>query len=86
MNYEMGAQKIAGLTVLTILCFLLFRSVCAAANPVSLGDLFRLLLVLGLLSLSWRAALICSRRQHWPNVFVLGLAVLTLRCLHGGAL
>jgi hypothetical protein len=79
MNYEMGAQKIAGLTVLTILCSYYFDLYAPQRIPFHWEIYFRLLLVLGLLSFILAGgSYLFPKTAIGPNVFVLGLAVLTV--------
>ena len=78
MNYEMGAQKIAGLTLLTILCSYYFDLYAPQRIPFRWEIHFRLLLVLGLLSF-----ILAAISYFFPeitlgrNVLVLGIMVLT---------
>ncbi len=78
MNYEMGAQKIVALTVLTILCSYYFDLYAPQRIPYRWEIHFRLLLVLG--SLSFLLAItdyLFPEITIGRNVLVLGLTVLT---------
>ncbi len=78
MNYEMGAQKIAALTVLTILCSYYFDLYAPQRIPYRWEIHFRLLLVLGSLSFILAAtSYLFPEITIGRNVLVLGLTVLT---------
>jgi sugar transferase (PEP-CTERM system associated) len=78
MSYEMGAQKIAGLTLLTILCSYYFDLYAPQQIPFRWEIYFRLLLVLGVLSFILAAiSYLFPEITIGRNVLVLGLIVLT---------
>jgi sugar transferase (PEP-CTERM system associated) len=78
MNYEMGAQKIAALTVLTVLCSYYLDLYAPQRIPFRWEIHFRLLLVLGTLSFILAAVTyLFPEITIGRNVLVLGLTVLT---------
>lgn len=78
MNYEMGIQKIAGFTVLTILCSYYFDLYAPHRIPFRWEIHFRLLMVLGVLSFILAAlSYLFPEISIGRNVLVLGITVLT---------
>lgn len=78
MSYEMGAHKIAGLTVLTLLCSYYFDLYAPQRLPFRWEIYFRLLLVMGVLSFILAGVVyLFPQVAIGRNVLVLGLAVLT---------